>query len=119
MLLLSGNEQKVLECIRKNVIIGAKDIIEQTEIPDRTVRRILKNLLIIELLKALEILKIHQIKNTNWQSSDRVQMWTVNANKAKRIGNINKFSPYSKNPKIEKVFKEIGFINEVDKYGEI
>ncbi len=42
MLLLSENEQKVLECIKKNVIIGAKDIIEQTQIADRTVRRILK-----------------------------------------------------------------------------
>lgn len=42
MLLLSKNEQKVLECIKKNVIIGAKDIIEQTKIADRTVRRILK-----------------------------------------------------------------------------
>ena len=43
-LLLSENEIKVLECIKKNVIIGAKDIIEQTKIPDRTVRRILKKL---------------------------------------------------------------------------
>ena len=42
MLLLTKNEQKVLECIKKNVIIGAKEIIEQTKISDRTVRRILK-----------------------------------------------------------------------------
>ena len=42
MLLLSENEQRILECIKKNVIIGAKEIIEQTKIPDRTVRRILK-----------------------------------------------------------------------------
>ncbi len=42
ILLLSENEQKILECIKKNVIIGTKDIIEQTKIPDRTVRRILK-----------------------------------------------------------------------------
>lgn len=42
MLLLSENELKILECIKKNVIIGAKDIIEQTKISDRTVRRILK-----------------------------------------------------------------------------
>lgn len=42
MLLLSKNEQKILECIKKNVIIGTRDIIEQTNIPDRTVRRILK-----------------------------------------------------------------------------
>ena len=44
VLLLSENEIKVLECIKRNVIIGAKDIIEQTKIPDRTVRRILKKL---------------------------------------------------------------------------
>lgn len=43
--LLSENERKVLECIKRNVIIGAKDIIEQTNIPDRTTRRILKKLL--------------------------------------------------------------------------
>lgn len=42
MLLLFENEQKVVECINKNVIIGAKNIIEQTKIADRTVRRILK-----------------------------------------------------------------------------
>ncbi len=42
ILLLSENEQKVLECIKRNVIIGTKDIIEQTKIADRTVRRILK-----------------------------------------------------------------------------
>ena len=30
--------------MKKNVIIGAKDIINQTEIADRTVRRILKKL---------------------------------------------------------------------------
>ena len=44
ILLLSENERKVLECIKKNVIIGAKDIIEQTELSDSTVRRILKKL---------------------------------------------------------------------------
>ena len=41
-LLLSENELKIIECIKKNVLIGAKDIIEETKIPDRTVRRILK-----------------------------------------------------------------------------
>ena len=45
LLLLSENEQKVLECIKKNVIIGAKDIIEQTNISDSTVRRILRKFL--------------------------------------------------------------------------
>ena len=45
ILLLSENEQKVLECIKKNVIIGAKEIIEQTKISDSTVRRILRKFL--------------------------------------------------------------------------
>lgn len=45
MLLLSENELKVLECIKKNVIIGAKDIIEQTSLSDSTVRRILRKFL--------------------------------------------------------------------------
>ena len=45
MLLLSENELKVFECIKKNVIIGAKDIIEQTELSDSTVRRILRKFL--------------------------------------------------------------------------
>ena len=46
---------------------------------------------------------------------EKDKMWTENANKAKRIGdiNINKFSPYSKNPKIAKVFKEIGLADEL------
>ncbi len=42
LLLLSENEIKVLECIKKNVIVGAKDIIEQTGLSDSTVRRILR-----------------------------------------------------------------------------
>ena len=42
ILLLSENEIKVIECIKKNVIISAIDIIEQTRMSDRTVRRILK-----------------------------------------------------------------------------
>lgn len=46
---------------------------------------------------------------------EKDKMWTENANKAKRVGdiNINKFSPYSKNPKIAKVFKEIGLADEL------
>ena len=42
-------------------------------------------------------------------------MWTENANKAKRIGNIDveEFSPYPKNPKIAKFFKEIGLADEL------
>ena len=42
-------------------------------------------------------------------------MWTENANKAKRIGNIDikAFSPYPKNPKIAKFFKEIGLADEL------
>ncbi len=45
MLLLSENEIKVIECIKKNVIIGAKDIIQQTKLSDSTVRRILRKFL--------------------------------------------------------------------------
>ncbi len=45
ILLLSKNELKILKCIQKNVIIGAKDIIEQTKLSDSTVRRSLKKLL--------------------------------------------------------------------------
>ena len=45
MLLLSESELKVLECIKKNVIIGAKDIIEHTKLSDSTVRRILRKFL--------------------------------------------------------------------------
>ena len=44
-LLLSENEIKIIECIKKNVLIGAKEIIEETNIADRTARRILKKLL--------------------------------------------------------------------------
>ena len=44
-LLLSDNEMKIIECIIRNVLIGAKDIIKETNIADRTVRRILKKLL--------------------------------------------------------------------------
>ena len=44
-LLLSDNEMKIIECIKRNVLIGAKEIIEETNIADRTVRRILKKLL--------------------------------------------------------------------------
>jgi len=44
-LLISENELKVLNCIKKNVVIGAKDIIEQTNLSDSTVRRTLRKLL--------------------------------------------------------------------------
>ena len=44
-LLLSENESKVIKCIKRNALIGAKEIIEETNIADRTVRRILKKLL--------------------------------------------------------------------------
>ena len=43
-LLLSENEIKIIECIKRNVLIGAKEIIEETAIADRTARRILKKL---------------------------------------------------------------------------
>ena len=45
ILLLSENELKVIECIKRNVIIGAKDIIQQTGLSDSTVRRILRKFL--------------------------------------------------------------------------
>jgi len=45
ILLLSENEIKILECIKRNVIIGAKDIIEQTGLSDSTVRRTLRKFL--------------------------------------------------------------------------
>ena len=44
-LLLSDNEMKIIECIKRNVLIGAKEMIEETNIADRTARRILKKLL--------------------------------------------------------------------------
>ena len=46
---------------------------------------------------------------------EKDKMWTENANKAKRIGNIDieEFSPYPKNPKIAKFFKEIGLADEL------
>ena len=43
-LLLSENEIKIIECIKRNVLIGAKEIIAETAIADRTARRILKKL---------------------------------------------------------------------------
>lgn len=43
-LLLSENEIKIVECVKKNVLISVKEMIEKTKIPDRTVRRILKKL---------------------------------------------------------------------------
>ena len=54
ILLFSENELKVIECIKKNVIIGAKDIINQTEIADRTVRRILKKFVDNKTIKIVE-----------------------------------------------------------------
>ena len=53
-LLLSENESKVLECIKRNVIIGAKDIIEQTELSDSTVRRILRKFLQVEKIETTD-----------------------------------------------------------------
>lgn len=53
MLLFSENERKILECIKKNVIIGTKEIIEQTKISDRTVRRILKKFVDNEIIESV------------------------------------------------------------------
>ena len=44
-LLLSDNENKVIECIKRNVLISAKEIIEKTKLSDSTVRRILRKFL--------------------------------------------------------------------------
>ena len=44
-LLLSDNENKVIECIKRNVLISAKEIIEETKLSDSTVRRILRKFL--------------------------------------------------------------------------
>ena len=44
-LLLSDNENKVIECIKRNVLISAKEIIEETNLSDSTVRRILRKFL--------------------------------------------------------------------------
>lgn len=35
-----SNEINIIECIKRNVLIGAKEIIEETNMADRTVRRI-------------------------------------------------------------------------------
>ena len=52
-LLLSENEIKIIECIKRNVLIGAKEIIEETNIADRTARRILKKLLDNNIIEAV------------------------------------------------------------------
>ena len=52
-LLLSKNEIKVIECIKKNVLISAREIIEETSIADRTVRRILKKLTDTNTIEAI------------------------------------------------------------------
>lgn len=42
---LSKSEIEVIKCIKRNKLIGAKEIIKKTELSDSTVRRTLKNLL--------------------------------------------------------------------------
>jgi Fic family protein len=44
-LLLSENEIKIIECIKRNVLIGAKGIIDETGLSDSTVRRTLRKFL--------------------------------------------------------------------------
>ena len=46
---------------------------------------------------------------------EKDKMWTENANRPKRIGyiDIKTYSPYPKNPKIARVFKEIGLADEL------
>ena len=53
-LLFSKNELKVIECIKRNVLISAKEIIAETAIADRTVRRILKKLTDNNYIETLE-----------------------------------------------------------------
>lgn len=71
MVLFSKNELKILKCIKRNVIICAKDIIEQTELSDRAIKRILRKNPLSKKLKLLIIMKNSQIKNINWQNNDR------------------------------------------------
>lgn len=52
-LLLSENEVKIIECIKRNVLISTKEIIEETSIADRTTRRILKKLLDNNTIEAI------------------------------------------------------------------
>lgn len=46
---------------------------------------------------------------------EKDKMWTENASKSKKVGKIDikNFSPYSKNPKIAKFFREIGLADEL------
>ena len=46
---------------------------------------------------------------------EKDKMWTENVNRAKRIGDIDvkSFSPYPKDPKIAKFFKEIGLVDVI------
>ena len=47
------DKQKVLDYIKKNITVGAKDIIEQTKISDRTVRRILKKFIDNKIIESV------------------------------------------------------------------
>ena len=52
-LLLTESEIKIIECIKRNVLIGAKEIIEETSIANRTARRILKKLVDNKTIEAV------------------------------------------------------------------
>ena len=52
-ILLSKNEEEILNCIRKNSTIGTKEIIQQTNISDRTVRRILKKFMDMHMVECV------------------------------------------------------------------
>ena len=52
-LLFSESEKKVIDCIRINILIGTKEIIQQTNISDRTVIRILKKLVECNIIECV------------------------------------------------------------------
>ena len=71
--------------MKRNVIIGAKDIIEQTELSDSTVRRILRKFLQDEKIETTddnEKSPNKKYKMTEWwQSNDRVCFLVYNIHK--------------------------------------
>ena len=64
MIKKNQNEYKIIECIKRNILIGAKDIIKQTAIADRTARRILSKLVENEMI---EIVGNNQSSNKKYR----------------------------------------------------
>lgn len=54
MLLLSENERIIVECIKRNVVIGTKNIIKEINLSDSTVRRILRKLMQNKIIETTE-----------------------------------------------------------------